>query len=122
MPESLSPKEAAALQEVLAPLLERAKQDRELQLLAATILVAAVGLYAAEKGQGGPIQSFGDALWNVWSTVCSVGESGCPPVTPAGRLIGSVLMLVGSPLYDQTKPKIAQLLRTLIGGPLPEGG
>lgn len=121
MQESISPKEATALQEVVVSILEKVKQDRELQLLAATVLVSAVGLYAAEKDQGGPIRSFGDALWNVGSTVCSVGESGCPPVTPAGRLIGSVLMLVGSPLYDQTRQKIAPLLRSLIHSPSPEG-
>jgi voltage-gated potassium channel len=79
------------------------------------VLASAVGLYAAEKDQGGPIKTFGDALWNAWSTVGAVGESGCPPVTPAGRLIGSVLMLVGNPLYDQTKEKVGQLLGSLTG-------
>jgi len=119
MEQSIPQSDAAAIQEVVARMLAATQDDQALQLLAGTVLVSAVGLYAAEKDRGGAIQTFGDALWSVWSTVCTVGDSGCPPVTPAGRLIESVLMLVGHPLYDQTKGKIGQLLNALTGRPSP---
>jgi len=82
-------------------------------LLAATVLASATGLYVAEKDKGGALRSFGDALWNAWSTVCAVGESGCSPVPPAGRLIDSVFMLVGNLLYDQTKGRIGHALASI---------
>jgi hypothetical protein len=121
MGQPLTESDAAALQGVIEAALKAAKDDRQLQLLAATVLASATGLYVAEKDGGGAIRSFGDALWNAWSTVCAVGESGCYPVTPAGRLIDTLLMLVGNPLYDQTKGRIGQALASLAdtapGGP-----
>lgn len=119
MEQPIAPSDATAIQEVVAQTLEATKNDKALPLLAGTVLISAVGLYAAEKDRGGSIKTFGDALWSVWSTVCTVGDSGCPPVTPAGRLIESVLMLVGHPLYDQIKGKIGQLLNALTGSPSP---
>lgn len=91
--------------------------ERATAFLAAFVVVSAVALYAAERQGDGEIRSLGDALWNATTTVASVGESGCPPVTPAGRIIGALLIIIGSPLFDTYKAQAQRLLARLTEGP-----
>ena len=118
MPEdaAITPQEADGLRAAVAKVVAESDEDRAVQLLGGLVLVCSVALLAAEKDSGGLIRSFGDALWNSLTTVASVGESGCPPVTPAGRLVGTILMLVGNPLYDKAKGRIGGLLGAVLGG------
>ncbi|WTW99779.1 potassium channel family protein [Streptomycetaceae bacterium NBC_01309] len=62
-----------------------------------TILVAgAAAVLAPEREHpDANITDFGDALWWAISTVTTVGYGDLHPVTPEGRLVGVVLMVVG---------------------------
>lgn len=108
---------AEELRDAIASYLAEADSDHALAMLTGLIVVSSVALVATERHSLGGIQTLGDALWNALATVASVGESGCPPVTPAGKLIGSVLILLGNPLYDQAKQEIGRLLFTAAGRP-----
>ncbi|RLV54979.1 two pore domain potassium channel family protein [Aeromicrobium phragmitis] len=59
------------------------------------IFVGALAVLDAERGHGGPIQSFGDALWWACTTVTTVGYGDMYPVTATGRLVAVFLMLGG---------------------------
>lgn len=58
-----------------------------------TTLLGAVGIYVTENGQ--TVNSFGDAIWWAFVTSTTVGYGDISPVTPAGRIIAGVLMIVG---------------------------
>ncbi|MDO4483704.1 MAG: ion channel [Clostridia bacterium] len=47
-----------------------------------------------EQGTGGPIRTFGDAFWYSLVTMTTVGYGDLYPVTTAGKLIGSVFLLL----------------------------
>lgn len=81
--------------------------------LAVGLVASAAALYLAERDSDGPINTYGDALWNATTTVAALGESGCPPVTPAGRLVGALLLLAGCPLYDRTKAQVSRAYDSL---------
>jgi voltage-gated potassium channel len=59
---------------------------------------ASLGLLV-EEGHGGPIESFGDALWWATTTVTTVGYGDTFPTTPAGRGIAVFLMVAGITLF-----------------------
>jgi voltage-gated potassium channel len=73
----------------------------------AVVVVAAAIAFVSEDGQGGPIGSFGDALWWAMSTVTTVGYGDTYPVTPTGRGIGVVLMLAGITLFGTITANLA---------------
>jgi voltage-gated potassium channel len=61
-----------------------------------TINVAALLMFVAEhQRNGGQFSSFGDSLW--WSivTIATVGYGDKVPITPAGRIVGSVTIISG---------------------------
>jgi len=67
-------------------------------LVAAVLLiwVCSVAVLAAERGQPeSSIETIGDAVWWAFVTIATVGYGDMVPVTPAGRGIGIVLMVVG---------------------------
>ena len=47
---------------------------------------------------GASICTYGDALWFAIN-VSSVGDASCTPITPAGRLVGAGLILIGYALF-----------------------
>jgi ion channel len=60
------------------------------------IFVGGFGEYLAEyKQPGANITKFGDALW--WSviTITTVGYGDYAPITPVGRIIGTIVMFAG---------------------------
>lgn len=62
-------------------------------ITSAVVVFAAVGMYKLEGGI--TVNSFGDALWWSFVTTTTVGYGYISPVTNAGRVLASVLMLIG---------------------------
>jgi len=72
------------------------------------IWVCSVAVLAAERGQmDSTIETFGDALWWAFVTIATVGYGDMVPVTPAGRAIGIVLMVVGLALVAVITASVA---------------
>jgi voltage-gated potassium channel len=61
----------------------------------AVVALGAIAVYAVESGQNRAIGSVGDAIWWAIVTATTVGYGDVSPVTPEGRVIAVVLMLVG---------------------------
>ena len=57
------------------------------------VVFAAMGMYKLEGGLS--VDSFGDALWWSFVTTTTVGYGDISPVTVAGRVLASFLMLIG---------------------------
>ena len=91
-------------------------ENSSIQIFLGAIILAAIGLYKTEKSSDSAINTFGDALWSAFNAVTNVGESGCPPTTPWGRLISASLVLFGTPVYERVNARIAHLVNRLTSG------
>lgn len=60
-----------------------------------TIFLAGLAVLDAEQGSGGPINSFGDAIWWAFVTITTVGYGDFFPVTVTGRVVAVGLMVGG---------------------------
>ncbi|NUU22413.1 MAG: potassium channel family protein [Streptomycetaceae bacterium] len=80
--------------------------------LVLTILVAGAAAVLAPERENphANITDFGDALWWAISTVTTVGYGDLHPVTPEGRLVGVVLMVVGIGMMGVVTATIATQL------------
>ncbi|MDQ1645355.1 MAG: voltage-gated potassium channel [Mycobacterium sp.] len=73
------------------------------QVIARTVLIAltvvlagaAIGVEAERAAPGATITTFGDGLWWALTTVTTVGYGDRIPITPEGRVVGGILMIVG---------------------------
>ena len=66
-----------------------------------TLFTAAVAALEAERGVAGSnINTFGDAIWWSIASVTTVGYGDKFPITPDGRFIASLLMVVGIALFS----------------------
>ncbi|MCY3921989.1 MAG: potassium channel family protein [Chloroflexi bacterium] len=74
------------------------------------VLLSATAVTTLERGQGGPIDSFADALWWSVATVTTVGYGDVVPVTAAGRALAYVLMLGGIGLFAALTANLASKL------------
>lgn len=75
------------------------------------LLLAALAVLDAERGAPeATIASFGDALWWALATVTSVGYGDTFPVTAAGRLVASALILTGIALIGVVTASVATWL------------
>ncbi len=74
------------------------------------LLVASSLMFAFERESGGPIDSFGAALWWGATTITTVGYGDAFPITPEGRGIAVVLMIVGISLFGFLTANIAAFL------------
>lgn len=54
-----------------------------------------------------PIQSFGDALWWAMTTITTVGYGDTYPVTPQGRGLAVVVMVIGIALFGMMTAAVA---------------
>jgi voltage-gated potassium channel len=59
------------------------------------VFVGGLAMLDAERGHGGPIDSFGDSLWWAMTTITTVGYGDMYPVTSTRRLIAMALMIAG---------------------------
>ena len=66
-----------------------------LSLLGLAALVGGSSFYLAERGANANVHGLADALWWALVTLTTVGFGDIAPVTGAGRIIGSVLMICG---------------------------
>lgn len=74
------------------------------------VLVASLAVLDAERGHGGSIQSFGDALWWAVTTITTVGYGDMYPVTTTGRLVAAGLMVSGIAALGVVTASIASWL------------
>lgn len=66
-----------------------------------TLFTAAIAVLEAERGlPGSNINSFGDAIWWSIASVTTVGYGDKFPLTPDGRFVASILMVVGIGLFS----------------------
>ena len=73
------------------------------------VIVAATVVTSVERGQDS-ITSFPDALWWSFVTVTTVGYGDLSPVTPTGRAVAVVLMLVGIGLFGGLTANLASVI------------
>jgi voltage-gated potassium channel len=71
------------------------------------VYVAALAMLDAERGGGGGIQSFGDALWWAFVTITTVGYGDLAPTTAVGRLIAVGIMIGGIALIGVVTATLA---------------
>jgi voltage-gated potassium channel len=85
--------------------------QRTFSTVAMTSLVAvaasATMMYAVERGEGGPIKTYPDAIWWAASTVTTVGYGDVFPVTTIGRGIAFFLMLIGISMFGLLTARVA---------------
>lgn len=80
------------------------------------MVVCSVALYALEHGVNQAVNSPFDALWWGVVTLSSVGYGDVYPITPEGRLVAMVLMLLGIGLFSAITATITSYLVQLEGG------
>jgi voltage-gated potassium channel len=79
----------------------------------ATLLVwatAALLIYELEHGSNSNIKTLSDALWWSMTTLSTVGYGDISPVTPAGRLVGMMTMVLGVGLLGGLAATMATML------------
>lgn len=74
------------------------------------IFCASLAVLQAERGHGGTIQHFGDALWWAVVTIATVGYGDKYPVTAEGKFVGAALMLTGVALFGAVTASFASWL------------
>lgn len=72
-----------------------------------TIVVAGLAVLDAERGHGGDIQSFGDAIWWAFVTITTVGYGDFFPITVTGRIVAVGLMIGGIALIGVVTATLA---------------
>ncbi|GGH47529.1 potassium channel family protein [Microbacterium album] len=86
------------------------------------IYVAALAVLDAERGAGGPIQTFPDALWWAFVTVTTVGYGDYFPVTGLGRFVAAGLMVGGIALIGVVTATLASWIVERVGAESQESG
>ena len=72
-----------------------------------TVFLAGLAVLDAEQGGGGPINSFGDAIWWAFATITTVGYGDYFPVTVTGRVVAVGLMIGGITLIGVVTATLA---------------
>ncbi|HUF53164.1 MAG TPA: potassium channel family protein [Dehalococcoidia bacterium] len=88
-------------------------------VIAAGIIIVFAGsavVLAFEQSSEGPINDYGTALWWAMTTVTTVGYGDATPVTPEGRGVAILLMLVGIAFFSWITANIAAFLVEFGGG------
>ncbi|GGJ58273.1 potassium channel family protein [Deinococcus roseus] len=71
------------------------------------VVLSSALVLAFERGQGGSINSYQDALWWAVTTITTVGYGDKFPVTPAGRGVAIFLMFTGITLFGLLTASVA---------------
>lgn len=74
------------------------------------VVLSAFAISIAERGEGGTIDGFWDALWWAITTVTTVGYGDKYPVSVEGRVIAVFLMIFGIALFGLVTASLAALL------------
>jgi voltage-gated potassium channel len=74
------------------------------------IMSSAIGVMICERVPGTKIHNGNDALWWAITTVTSVGYGDTYPITTAGRIIGTVLMIGGIALAGTFTACVASVM------------
>ncbi len=94
--------------------LRRVLEHRGLQYILAVWLLAVFGaaavIYLVERGNGGNINDYGDALWWAVGTVTTVAYGDKYPITTEGRAVATFLMLVGLSFFSWVTANLAAFL------------
>lgn len=72
--------------------------------------LSAAGLLWLEAGRNPQINSFSESLWWAWVSVTTVGYGDAVPVSGAGRIWGSLVILVGVALVSTFTATISSIL------------
>ncbi len=86
-----------------------------LKLVIVLLLVfigSTIAIYYVERGSGGSIKTLGEAFWWLIVTVATVGYGDFTPVTTTGRIIASVLIVIGVSLIPFVAAQGASYLVT----------
>lgn len=75
----------------------RGRLQKYLLILVILVLILGVAIVPVESGH--KIKTTGDGLWWAITTVTTVGYGDLVPVTPAGRVIGALLMVGGIVMF-----------------------
>lgn len=63
------------------------------------VATGAIALYHTEHGVNPAIDSYLDTVWWAVATVTTVGYGDVSPITPAGKVIGIILMVLGTAMF-----------------------
>jgi voltage-gated potassium channel len=91
-------------------LLVRHKLHYALMITLTVMVGAAAVVLVVEEGQGGSINTFGDALWWAVTTITTVGYGDKFPVTAAGRGVAAALMVAGIALFGVLTANLAAFM------------
>jgi len=83
---------------------------RMILLFAATLVVSGLWIYVIERPSNPGFRSVGDGLWWALVTLTTIGYGDRYPITPAGRLVAGVVVLVGVGMVGVITAKIASVL------------
>jgi voltage-gated potassium channel len=75
-----------------------------------TSVICSLGLYALENGVNKAVASPTDALWWGIVTLTTVGYGDVYPITPEGRLVAALLMILGIVLFSGITATITSFL------------
>ena len=81
-----------------------------LLFMGAVLAVSVIAIYFAERSSGGSIDSLDTAVWWAITTATTVGYGDTFPVTPFGRGIAVVLMIVGIGVFAVLTASVAAFL------------
>jgi len=79
---------------------ERRALGAALLIMAGLIMVAATGIYYAERAaQPDAFGNIPQAMWWALATLTTVGYGDVVPITPIGRIVGSIVMIFGLGMF-----------------------
>ena len=78
-------------------------------LVPASVLAAVLGAGALAWAETEAVNSFWDGLWKSLALVTTVGFVGPAPTTATGKIVSSILMIVGFALMAMTTAAVASL-------------
>ena len=108
---SFAPRSVRPWREVLLAALTAWNRHQVGRIIAGVFLTWLVGgtaIYLVERGANPDFATWGDSLWNVWLLLFSGLDT--PPKTTAGRLVTSVLLVLGVGLAGLFTASVASLL------------